>query len=262
MIITNDIIKEATLRPQGFIGNRVALDTRNPGSNNKSLDNWYDLSGNNNTGAFSNVTLGPNGDSFFFTPAIDPVTHLGSTASYITITDKTSVDISGWNITVECWFKTYTMTTGSPPITDYQTQGIYGKWNFSGGESFRPKNYSFQINRESAYWGHQSGGDYRYKTINYSFLGQVGNWIQTVYKQDANSWSFFVNGVSVASGTDVFIFEVDSEALYIGRRGDLQRIEYSPYSFYGEMGVFNLWDRTLTDSEIVSNYNYYKQIYN
>jgi len=263
MIITNDIIKEATLRPQGFIGNRIALDASNPSSNNKSLDFWYDLSGNDNKSSFNSVTLGPNGKSFMFTPNVDPTTLVGSaTLSYATITDRSSVDVSGWNITVECWFKTYSMsgTVGSPLGIDLQTQGIYGKWDLD--EPYRPRNYSFQINPANAYWGHSSGGDWRYHTIDYSFNNSVNNWIQTIYKQDANSWSFFVDGVKVASGTDVYIFEIDSRPLSIGKRGDTQRIENSPYSFYREIGVFNLWDRTLTDIEVVDNYNYYKQIYN
>jgi hypothetical protein len=264
MIITNDIIKEATLRPQGFIGNRIALDASNPSSNNKSLDFWYDLSGNDNKSSFNSVTLGPNGKSFMFTPNIDPTTLVGSaTLSYATITDRSSVDVSGWNITVECWFKTYSMSAaeGSPLSgIDLQTQGIYGKWD--SDEPFRPRNYSLIIVPTIGYWGHRSGGDWRYHEIDYSFNDSVNNWVQTIYKQDANSWSFFVDGIKVATGTDVYIFEIDSRPLSIGKRGDTQRIENSPYAFYGEIGVFNLWDRTLTDIEVVDNYNYYKQIYN
>ncbi len=269
MLIRNDIISEATLRPQGFIGNRIALDASNPTSNNLSLDFWYDLSSNDNKASFNSVTLGPNSNSFMFTPAIDQTTGLGSaTLSYATITDKSSIDVSGWNITIECWIKVSSMyNTGDPtfpnsplPGIGLETQGIYGKWN--PDELFRPKNYSFQINKENAYWGHQSGGDYRYHTINYSFNSSVGNWIQCVYKQDAQSWSFFVDGVKTDTGTDVYVLEIDSTPLYLGKRGDTQRIPHQPYSFYGEMGVFNLWDRTLSDIEVVNNYNYYRTIYN
>lgn len=269
MIITNDIIREATFKPQGFIGNRIALDASNPGSNNKSLDFWYDLSGNTNKASFNSVTLGPNQNSFMFIPNIDSITNVGSaTLSYATITDKSSIDVAGWNISIECWFKTYSMyNAGGPtfpnsplPGIGLETQGVYGKWQ--SDMLYRPKNYSFQINRENAYWGHLSGGDWRYHQVNYSFNNSVNNWIQTMYKQDANSWSFFVDGVKVAGGTDVYILEIDSEPLYIGKRGDTQRIEHQPYSFYGEIGVFNLWDKTLTDIEVVDNYNYYKQIYN
>lgn len=268
MIITNDIIKEASFLPQSYIGNRVALDAANPSSNVGLSNFWYDLSGNYNKSTLNNVVSGS--DFFRFTPAINPTTLMASTFSYGTIVDSSSIDIAGWEITTEVWVKFtslygYNQNTGNPatwPLgINMNTQGIFGRWG-TGGDRNRGQNYSLQVLDSGIYFNHYSG-DHIYHSANYNTIGNFpGNWVQLVYKQDAKSWSIILNGDNLlASGTDVSILVPDNNPLYVGTRADYDVYERTTYSFYGDMSVLNIWDRALTDAEIKSNYNFYRQRY-
>lgn len=268
MIITNDIIREATLQPQSNIGNRIALDAANPSSNVGTPNFWYDLSGNFNRATLSNVTI-TNQGSFTFIPAIDPVTTFGSTMSYGTIVDSKSADISGWEITTEIWVKFtslfgYNQNSNSsswPLGINMNTQGLFGKW---GETAYYPKNYGLEINDTNLIFRNETtSSELVSHIVSYDTIGNFpGNWVQIVYKQDSNGWSMILNGDNIiGQGTDSAILIPDNQPLLVGTRGDYTRIERSPYAFYGEMSVFNVWDRALTDAEIKNNYNFYIQRY-
>jgi hypothetical protein len=271
MIITNDLIKEATLNVQSNIGNRVALDSLNPASNVGLTNYWYDLSGNFNRATLDGITLNSlntNEYAFSFLPQIDPTTHKGLDTSFASIVDSKSVDIAGWEITTEVWVKftsLYGYNQNADPASwplgiNMNSQGLFGRWDSSSRN--RPKNYSIQLTDSAIYFGHESGG-YVYHEATYNTIDNFpGNWVQIVYKQDVSGWSVILNGDNlIASGTDVSILIPDNQPLTIGRRGDYDSADYAPYMFYGDMSVFNLWDRALTDAEIKNNYNFYSQRY-
>jgi len=270
MIITNDLIKEATLQVQSNIGNRVALDANNPSSNVGLTQFWYDLTDNNNKTTLNDVLLGTQSGvrAFTFTPRIDPVTNFGTTCSYGTIPDSTSIDISGWEITTEIWIKVtslYGANQDNDPANwplgiNMNSQGLFGRWK--ADELYRGGNYGIEINDAQVIFMNNSS-ELAYHIATYNTIDNItGNWVQIVYKQDANNWSIIINGDNqIGYGTDPLILIANNQPLLVGKRGDTTRTEYTPSAFYGDISVFNVWDRKLSDAEVKNNYNFYSQRY-
>lgn len=274
MIITNDLIKEATIQPQSNIGNRLALDAANPSSNVGSNQFWYDLSGNFNRAQLDYVT---SFDGFFRFVQADGITSnpniVATTFSYGNIVDSKSTDIAGWEITTEIWFNVeglygYNQNNAGnddpsvwPHRLNLNTQPLFGK--FIGGQG-QGSNYSLILFDSFFRFQHTTtGGTVVNHDVNYNTIGNLpGNWAQIVYKQDSAGWTMILNGDNIiGSGSDTSILVPDNQPLFVGKNDAGQIYGTYPYAFYGDMSVVNLWDRALTDAEIKNNYNFYIQRY-
>jgi hypothetical protein len=80
-----------------------------------------------------------------------------------------------------------------------------------------------------------------------------------VFIQDQNGYRVIKNGSLVTTvygdGTPALLAKC-TESLYVGKRKDGNNgSDY--YYLYGDLAVVNIWDRALTDTEVLQNYNFY-----
>jgi hypothetical protein len=79
-----------------------------------------------------------------------------------------------------------------------------------------------------------------------------GNWYQVMFTRDDSTWYLYVNGVQVNTKSDSYTGNVvNSQELWIGRSAYLG----GSYQFTGDISEVMIYNRVLTSSEILQNYN-------
>jgi hypothetical protein len=237
MIITNDLIKEASLVQQTNIGNMLALDALSKESYSGSGNKWYDLSGNLNNVTWTNQPAYDSNGYFTF----------NGTSSYGTAPDSPSLGITGFDITMEVWVR-FTSFAGSN-----ETQFPLSKAPYEGGASIDAGNYTLWVDAGSILNSTNDGTGAFLKGF-YPTTNSTGVWTQIVFVQNANGYRVIKNGSVLGAagiGPEPAPLKPTSELLYIGRRKDGSFL-------YGDLAVVNIWDRALSDVEILQNYNFYR----
>lgn len=198
------------------------------GSRGSSVDTgggWADLSGNNNHGSLTGTTYNSNNNGNLV---------FNGTSNYIVITSNTSLEPT--NVSVEAIIKTISNASGAI-ITMTSTSGGAGHCYYLGqydsGASIR-----FGIYGTSA-WNTTTA------TISHN------TWYHVVGTYDKSNMKIYLNGI-YNNGT-VLTEDINyswSTILSIGRKNATDG-EY----FNGNIAAIKLYNRALTASEILQNYN-------
>jgi hypothetical protein len=193
----------------------------------KSGTTWTDLSFGGNNGTLTNgPTYSPdNGGSIVF----------DGTNDYVSILNNTTV-----SFTIGCWINTTaTSFTGSE---GYEGNGIV--WSDVGGIA---NDFVLSILNNKASW---FTGD-NTTTINGTTTINTGSWFYiTVVKNGTNSTKeLFINGISESIGTSGTSTLTANPNIIIG--GNTLDSRY----FNGKIAQVKIYNRVLSESEILQNYN-------
>jgi hypothetical protein len=212
----------------------LSLDAANNKSYPRSGTTWTDLSGNNNTGTLTNgpIFSNVNGGSISF----------DGTNDYVNIANSTSLQVAD-TFTVCAWIYATTLAA-------------------------RYAIFSTRVNNPAGCWQLEIGstGDGSLSTNRIAFTG-VGIWISETFDNviSTNRWfhicltkvnnattggTFYINGASVTNR--------QTNAYTISNNSDSKRIATSNGTselFTGNISQTSLYNRALTDAEILQNYN-------
>jgi hypothetical protein len=198
-----------------------------------------DLSGNSRNGTMSNITY----TSPYFT--------YNGSSSQISVADNALLEPGSGDWTVEVWVNQ--AVAGNDVVL--------GKFNNGGlsanvGYSIRTTSSTFYAQYGS---GAGSGATLIQNSTNYTV--SLNTWYQIVYvftNVAANTFQTFANGSSIGSvGHSLASILNTSTNLYIG---SYNGGEYPQY-FDGKIGITRLYNRALTASEVLNNYNVDKSKY-
>lgn len=190
----------------------------------------YDISGNNLNGTMSNISW------------TDPYFTFNGTNSQVTIADNSLLEPGSSNWTMEAWFN----------VTSNQTGVILGK--FDPGGLSQDVSYSIRIGPTGILFAQIGNGSGAYINST-SYTTSTNTWYQVVYvwKTGATkTLETYINGVSVGSVNHSLNSILNTSSnLYIG---SYNGGEYAQW-FNGEIGATRLYNKALSATEVVQNYN-------
>jgi hypothetical protein len=210
-------------------GSSLILDAKQISSYPTTASTWYDLSGYGNTGTLVN---GPTWDS-------NGVIMFDGVDDYVTISDSTSLDITG-SISMEILFKTPRESITERLITKELSGGTFGL----GYQLSR-----FSTNRMLATYNNGNTRIFLYS--NFKASDFFSNYTHVIYTYNgSNSQKMWINGVD-ESGQNQFIsnFTAGSTAgvdLNLMRRGGEEA--------QGTIAYTRLYNKGLSQQEILQNY--------
>ena len=205
----------------------LSLDAANTKSYPKSGTTWTDLSGNSNTGTLTNgptFSAGNMGDIVF--DGVD---------DYISGTNNSSLQLLN-DLTIGAWVKLGSGGNAS--------QGIFEKMiniNYSG----------YGITRQDDYFKFWTGGGGTFAYTNSNITYSSGNnWYYVVGRRMAGNNRLFINS----------ILQTDSQSPPLSDSGEVYVIgryysNIANFYFVGNIAQTSLYNRALTDAEILQNYN-------
>ena len=209
----------------------LSLDAANNKSYPRSGTTWTDLSGNSNTGTLTNSPTfsGANGGSIVFDGVDD----------YISGTNNSSLQLLN-DLTICAWVK-----LGSGGNAN---QGIFEKMVNNAAAI----NYSgYGITRQDDYFKFWTGGGGTFAYTNSNITYSSGNnWYYVVGRRMAGNNRLFINS----------ILQTDSQSPPLSDSGEVYVIgryysNIANYYFVGNIAQTSLYNRALTDAEILQNYN-------
>jgi hypothetical protein len=218
----------------------LALDAANPRSYVSGSTTWNDLSGNNSSGSLIN---GPtfnsaNGGSIGFTTAGTSYTNLGPILNY-----------TSENFTFSYWVNFNSLTTnvgGQGPVVLYKgevnTNGYYDQISRNGTSG----TISFLTN--------QSGANQVSNTDAGTIT--VGVWYNLAYVRNGTSIRIYVNGIDRTTTAGTHINPTSN-----GNNFTLATYNTSVYGNFNLSNFLN-YNRTLSASEVLQNYNALKSRFN
>ncbi len=198
-----------------------------------------DLSGNGRNGTMSNISF------------TSPYFSYNGSSSQISIADNALLEPGSGDWTIEVWVNQ--AVAGNDVVL--------GKFNNGGlsanvGYSIRTTSSTFYAQYGS---GAGSGATLIQNSTNYTV--SLNTWYQIVYvftNVAANTFQTFVNGSSIGSVNHSLASILNTSTnLYIG---SYNGGEYSQW-FDGKIGITRLYNRALTASEVLNNYNVDKSKY-
>ena len=196
------------------------LDASLPASYPLVLNNWYDLSGNGNTGTLDNVTYS---SSFY-----GNLSFVSLNSSYISFTSPSNIPSGNNNYTISTWFNPSSLGT----------KGLVGWGNYGTTNQVN----SFRLSATGLVNSWQ-GND-----LSVTTSLSTGSWYNAVATFDGITREIWVNGVSAGSDTPTNHNVTTTSNLTIGRTNT------SEY-FDGSIGEVQIFNTGLSPSEIVQNYN-------
>lgn len=211
-------------------------DPSNPSSYSGSGTVVNDLSGNNLNGTMSNISF----TSPYFT-------YNGSN-SQVTRLDSPLLEPGSGDWTMEAWFR----------ITTNQNSVVLGK--FDNGGASQDVSYSIRINGGGSLFAQMGDGLGNYVNST-SYQTTTSTWYQVVYvwkNISTNSLETYINGTSIGSVSHSLSSLLNSvNPLYLG---SYNGGEYSQW-FNGSMGIVRLYNKSLSESEVLQNFNSDKSKY-
>lgn len=208
-------------------------DPSNPSSYPGTGTTITDLSGNGRDGTMSNISY----TSPYFT--------YNGSSSQISVADNALLEPGSGDWTIEVWVNQ--AVAGNDVVL--------GKFNAGGltqnvGYSIRTTNSTFY-----AQYGSGSGSGATLFVNSTNHVATIGTWYQIVYvftNVAANTLQTFVNGTSIGSVSHSLASILNtSTGLYIG---SYNNGEYAQW-FDGKIGIVRLYNKALTSSEVLNNYN-------
>ena len=212
----------------------LALDSTNPQSYPGSGTTWYDLSGKGNNGTLYDFS-GPGAGS---TSGYDTNTgymmfdrHLGGSDgtvnNRVVVLNSDTLDgvLCQNGMTIDYWFRetAYVCTA----MTKWD-----GSWEvyYCSGLVFRTQG---------------TGGTDMYAGVNSS----AGTWRHLVATHDGTTAKFYVNGVETMNTSNTVTNQNTTANIAIGA------YESGIYASYGALPIYRLYDRPLSSTEVLQNYN-------
>jgi len=198
-----------------------------------------DLTGQGRTGTMSNVSF------------TSPYLTFNGTSSQISVPDSIGIEPQGGDFTIEVW------VNQSVAGNDV----ILGKFN-TGGQT-QNVGYSIRTLGSSVYaqFGSGSGSGTELFQNSASYSVTPDTWYQIVYvftNVAANTFETFVNGTSIGSISHSLSSILNTSTnLYIG---SYNNGEYAQW-FDGKIGIVRMYNKSLTSSEVLGNYNADKSKY-
>jgi hypothetical protein len=230
------IFADPTIVTSGLVLN---LDASNASSYPGSGTSWFDLSGNSNTGTLTN---GPtfnsaNGGSIVFDGSDD----------YVNLGNAPSIKMGTGDFTISTWVKILTQTgtaTFKGIISSKQAGAASAGYGFYWNNS---------VNKFLWSTGNGSSSSEIFTTNAWSSLVNVWANIVMIRQNGAtNNGHFYINGVYEPLASAATVLNVDTTTnMTLGNVADF----YSPYWFTGTYGATQIYNRALTASEILQNYN-------
>ncbi len=192
-----------------------------------------DLSGNGLNGTMSNISF------------TSPYFSYNGTSSQISVADNPALEPGSGDWTMEVWVNQSVLGNDV----------VLGK--FDNGGASADVSYSIRTTSTTYYAqigsGSGSGSTLFVNSTNY--VGTIGSWSQIVYvftNVAANTLQTFVNGSSIGTVSHNLASILNtSNNLYIG---SYNNGEYAQW-FDGKIGITRLYNRALTASEVLDNYN-------
>jgi hypothetical protein len=222
----------------------LRLDAGNTNSYPGTGITWTDISGSGN-----NSTLV--GSPTYSTLDQGTLTFNG-TSQYVNVPNSTLFQ-NNTNMSVSIWMNASSITSGTNYIFSLMGQGRQEERNY--------------------FWLYISGSTTPWNRINWEVGNGVSNWMQTIYNWSptANTWynivatfepgicKIYVNGVLVSTNTNPSV-------TFIGANNNAYPFNVGAYrnAFYFFPGKLNLplfYDKTLSASEVLCNYNAIKHRY-
>lgn len=215
------------------------FDPSNPSSYPGSGTTITDLSGNGRNGTMTNISY----TSPYFT--------YNGSSSQVSIADNVALEPGSGDWTMEVWVN---QSVGGNDV-------VLGKFD-SGGLS-QDVSYSIRTTNTTYYAqlgsGTGSGSTLFQNSTNH--VGTLGTWYQIVYvftNVATNTLETFVNGVSIGSVNHSLASLLNNASnLYLG---SYNNGEYAQW-FDGKIGITRLYNKALTASEVLGNYNADKSKY-
>jgi hypothetical protein len=198
------------------------LDAGLPASYPLVLSNWYDLSGNGNTGTLNGVSFvdDPTGraDSIWFQGNPD----------YISFASTSNIPSGNANYTISTWFNPSSLGTN----------GLVGWGNY--GTTNQSNSFRLSATGLVNSWGSND--------LSVTTSLSTGTWYNAVATFNGTTRQIWVNGSSVGSDTPTSHNVTTTSNLTVGRTNTSEYFD----GYIGEVQIFN---RALTSNEIVTNYN-------
>jgi hypothetical protein len=210
-------------------GLQLILDAGDSESYSGSGSTWYDLSANNYDATLVNETSYNSADKGYFV--------FDGDNDYIDVNAILSYE----SFSVGAFFRT--SYAGIKMIISKETTAgtpwTYRIW-LSGG----------QIVADIAQGGTQQSLTSPLTSYN------DGEWHHVMFTRDDNNWKLYVDGYEVNSRVDPFTGSiVDSQELWIGRSAFTGGSPTGSYPYAGDISVVMVYNKVLTGSEILTNYN-------
>jgi hypothetical protein len=210
----------------------LTLEASDQNSNNRYQGrNWFDLSGNNNSGSIIN---GPslNNDAYgsFNFNGINSYINLGASSAF-----------NLTNLSLSVWFKT-TKTSNQILIGKSYTTSYY----LNVAPNATPSNSSFSL------WT----SFHELNATGITTLGD-GNWHNIVATMSGTTKTTYFDGLQVATGTGT-IPNTDAYNVIIGNSGNPN----VSFPFSGSISTVQIYNRALSAAEVQQNYNQYKTRFN
>jgi hypothetical protein len=218
------------------------LDAGNGTSYGGSGTTWSDLSGNNRNATLVN------------TPTYDSSTNGGlfsfddSQYEYATISDIGDKSV----FSIEIWCRVHKSLTGkvTSVITNQYNllSGANAKLNFSIGTNRAPTSYNLTFGYFDGSWQNVTG-----------FAASLDTWYHLIGTYDGSTLKFYRNSILNSqlsySGTPRSGGEIR-----IARRWD-ESVSNSINFFDGDISIIRIYNRALTQTEVIKNYNAQKSRY-
>jgi hypothetical protein len=210
----------------------IILDANDKNSYPGTGNIWYDLSGNDNHATLFNSPLW-NSSGYFTLDGIN---------EYASITFQSS-SMSSWANEQTIIFWTYhTFTTSRRNIWN-QSYGGYGTWTHENGDSI------------NGYYGDAGLDNQPYTALN-SGTTTRGVWNMLTMTRNTTNAYWYQNGTLISSMSHAYgTLTTTTNNITIG-------IGYTGIYWQGDIGLVQCYNRKLTDSEILLNYNTAKKRFN
>ncbi len=217
----------------------LALDAADTNSYPRTGTSWTDLTGNANNGTLTN---GPT-----FSNSNGGVITIDGIDDYINLGNASSIKMGTNNFTISTWIKILTQT-GSPNyklvITSKQAPAAAAGYGFAWNDS---------VNKFLWSTANGSSSSEIFTTNTWSSLVNVWANIVMIRQNGAtNNGHFYINGVYESLASSATVLNVDTNTnMTIGNTADF----YSLYWFKGTYGTVQIYNRALTATEVLQNYN-------
>lgn len=217
----------------------LALDAANTLSYPRSGTTWYDLSGYANNGTLTNGPVYSNANLGSITvDGVDDYVNLGNAAT---------IKMGTGNFTISIWVKILTQTgtaTFKGVMTSKQAAAAAAGYGFYWNNS---------VNKFLWSTANGTSASEIYTTNTWSSL--VNTWANIVMVRQngaTNNGHFYINSVYESLASSATVLNVDTNTnMTIGNTADL----WSAYWFKGTFGTLQIYNRALTASEVLQNYN-------
>lgn len=209
------------------------IDFNNPASYPGSGTSVFEISGRNLTGTASNTTYSSaNGGSLSF----------NGTNSGISFPNDTIHDIGGNGVTAEVWVKP----------ANFVQNGFFIEKGVVNSQ------YSLFIAGATLYWRTQNSGGSNDLTVNPNTYMNTTEWHHVVGTYISGTKNLYINGIKVATtAAATGTIPANTEGMSLGRHGTP-----NSYWYNGLIGEARVYNRQLSDDQVLYNFNTTKARYN